>query len=127
MTKNAGMKQIEKQFGKPKVFYLHFNRIAMQRHDPKVWSLRTSKACYHAASVIVDTPLVTVFKPDQKSNPRAFFKGFGYGMWVTDKQGQEHLVLTSNPFGTQPMADGMMLKHTLLLQGMSKPKRKKRR
>jgi hypothetical protein len=109
------------------VFYLHFNRIAMQRNDPKVWSVRTSKGCFHAESVMVNLPLVTIFKPHQKNNPRAFFKGYGYGMWVTDKFNKEHLVLSSQPFGTQPMADSMDFKLMQFLQGTSKPRKRARK
>lgn len=62
---------------RPRVFYLHFNRIAMQRGDPKVWSVRTSRGCYHAEQVICTAPIETVFKP-KSQQPRAFFKGMGF-------------------------------------------------
>ena len=62
---------------KSRVFYLHFNRIAMQRGDPKVWSIRTSRGCYHAAEVQCTVPVETVFKADARSNPRAFLRGVG--------------------------------------------------
>lgn len=85
---------------KLKTFYLHFNRIAMQRGDPKVWSIRTSKGCFHAEKVVVEVPLETVFKPEKKQNPRAFFKGVGNGYWQW--QGSSYgpvkvFLLTSKP------------------------------
>lgn len=79
-----------------KVFYLHFNRIAMQRKDPKVWSIRTSKGCFHAEKIVCKVPLETIYKPDSKSNPRAFFKGFGNGFWTTDADGNEVLLMTDD-------------------------------
>lgn len=59
-------------------FYLHFNRIAMQRGDPNVWSIRTSKGCFHAKNVVIQVPLETVFR-ENGPNPRAFLKGRGNG------------------------------------------------
>lgn len=90
-----------------KTFYLHFNRIAVQRGDPKVWSIRTSKACFHASKVVVEVPLETVFKPDKKQNPKAFLKGVGNGYWVWPGEGGiETLVflITDKPqFGLEPV------------------------
>lgn len=54
----------------------------MQRGDPKVWSIRTSKGCFHAEKLKVEVPLETVFRPESRNNPRAFFKGVGNGYWV---------------------------------------------
>lgn len=56
---------------------LHFNKQAMQRGDPRVWSLITSKACYHAKSVVFKTRVVTEFNPNKKRNPRAFLTAVG--------------------------------------------------
>jgi hypothetical protein len=58
------------------VFRVHFNRVAMQRGDPAVWSVRTSKGCYHAPEIEIQVPCTTVYKPEG-SQPRAFFKGRG--------------------------------------------------
>jgi hypothetical protein len=76
-----------------KVFRLHFNRIAMQRGDPKVWTIRTSAKCLHAEHIKVDVPLQTVFDP-QGRQPRAFLKGFGNGYWVTMTNGFRYLWIT---------------------------------
>lgn len=115
-----------KRFGKPRVMYIHFNRIAMQRKDPKVWSIRTSKQCMHAESVMmIDLPLVTIYKPDQKNNPRAFFKCFGYAAWVVDKKmKKEHLILSSQPWGTMPMAQEMDYQISRWLQETGVKKRR---
>jgi hypothetical protein len=76
----------------PRVFYIHFNRIAMQRGDKRVWSIRTSKGCLHAERVICLVPLETVYKATQKNNPRAFFKGRGKGYWIEDAAGSALLI-----------------------------------
>jgi len=78
------------------VFYLHFNRIAMQRKDPKVWSIQTSKGCFHAEHVICAVPLKTVNRPLKRTNPRYFLKGQGMGEWVQFKgDTHETFVLSS--------------------------------
>lgn len=58
-------------------FHIHFNRIAMQRGDAAVWSVQTSKGCYHGKEVIVNAPIRTTYKPEKRQNPRAFFSGDG--------------------------------------------------
>lgn len=84
----------------PRVFYLHFNRIAMQRGDPKVWSIRTSRGCFHAERVMVQTHVETVYKPRARQ-PRAFFRGRGFGYWVELKSGGKVFLLTSQPLPTE--------------------------
>jgi hypothetical protein len=88
------MKKKKFKFPTPKVFYLHFNRIAMQRGDGKVWSIRTSKTCFHAEKVWVDVQLETVYKP-KGQQPRAFFKGVGYGYWIERTNGEKGMLLTN--------------------------------
>lgn len=63
---------------RPRTFKIHFNRIAMQRKQPDVWSVQLSDRCLHAPAISIECPVETVFSPDKKQNPRAFFKGRGY-------------------------------------------------
>ena len=62
---------------RPQKFRVHFNRIAMQRKQPEVWSVQLSDRCLHAAQVEIRVPCATVFSPEKKENPRAFFVGLG--------------------------------------------------
>jgi hypothetical protein len=62
---------------RPRKFRVHFNRIAMQRKQPEIWSVQLSDRCLHAAHVDILVPCATVFQPDKKENPRAFFVGLG--------------------------------------------------
>lgn len=48
---------------------VHFNRKAK---NGLVWSLVTSKACYHAEEVIFRNIAYSEYKPNKKSNPKAF-------------------------------------------------------
>lgn len=54
---------------------IHFNRINMQRKDPRVWSAHTSKSCNPSEKIVVKhngvTVLETVYNPDSRQ-PRAF-------------------------------------------------------
>jgi hypothetical protein len=54
---------------------IHFNRIAMQRKDPRVWSAHTSKSCNMSEKIVVMHNgvkiLETVFNPSGKQ-PRAY-------------------------------------------------------
>lgn len=63
---------------KPRVIRVHFNRIAMQRGNPRVWSIQMSDRCLHAREVWMVVPMRTEFKPDKRTNPRAFFTCRGY-------------------------------------------------
>lgn len=59
---------------KPRKFRLHFNRVNMQRGNPKIWTVHTSKCCYQVKQVKVYVPLETVFNPDGPQ-PRAYLAG----------------------------------------------------
>lgn len=48
---------------------IHFNK---RTKTSKVWTLITSKACFHAEIVHILTPVTTEFHPEKKRNPRAF-------------------------------------------------------
>lgn len=60
---------------------IHFNRINMQRKDPRVWSAHTSKSCNmseiveirHEGKVIAKI----VFNPTKKDNPKAWIEMSG--------------------------------------------------
>lgn len=57
-------------------FRAHFNRINMQRGNPKVWTVHNSKACYQGEKIILMVPVESVFKPNG-TQPRAYFTGRG--------------------------------------------------
>jgi glycine/D-amino acid oxidase-like deaminating enzyme len=74
------------------VFHVHFNRIAMQRKDPKVWTIRTSKGCFHAEQVLIQAEVQSNYVPERKHNPRAFFSGRGFGYFATIKNREVFLI-----------------------------------
>lgn len=53
---------------------VHFNRIAMQRKEPWVWTVHNSLGCFQVQKVVLKCPMETVFKADGPQ-PRAKFKG----------------------------------------------------
>lgn len=53
---------------------VHFNRIAMQRGEPQVWTVHNSLGCFNVTAVRILVPMETVFKPNG-TQPRAKFKG----------------------------------------------------
>ena len=59
---------------------IHFNRIAMQRRDPRVWSAHTSKSCNMSEKIVVKhqgkVVLETVFAPEARQ-PRAYLLAHG--------------------------------------------------
>lgn len=55
-------------------FKLHFNRINMQRGNPNVWTVHTSKVCIQVEQVKCYVPLETIFKKDGPQ-PRAYLSG----------------------------------------------------
>lgn len=62
---------------RPRKFRIHFNRIAMQRGQPDVWSVQLSDRCLHGSKVVMAGNIETEFQPQRKNNPRAFFAGIG--------------------------------------------------
>jgi hypothetical protein len=60
---------------------LHFNRINMQRKDPRIWSAHTSRSCNMSERVQIRHNGVvvaeTVFQPEKRSNPRAWIETKG--------------------------------------------------
>lgn len=61
---------------KPRKFKLHFNRVNMQRGNPKIWTIHFSDRCIQAVRVIVQGKLESIFKPEARQ-PRAYFTGRG--------------------------------------------------
>lgn len=57
-------------------FRAHFNRVNMQRGNPNVWTVHTSKACFQGEKIILRVPVETVFNPTG-AQPRAYFTGYG--------------------------------------------------
>jgi hypothetical protein len=59
---------------------IHFNRIAMQRNDPRVWSAHTSRSCNMSEKIVVKhngvVVLETVYAPEAKQ-PRAYLMTHG--------------------------------------------------
>lgn len=55
---------------------LHFNRVNMQRKDPRVWSAKNSRACHQATKLIIkhngEIIAETVYEPEARQ-PRAYF------------------------------------------------------
>lgn len=59
---------------------LHFNRVAMQRNQPGVWTAHTSVACHGSDEVLIMYGDVligkTIFRPEA-TQPRAYVQLFG--------------------------------------------------
>ena len=56
-------------------FFAHFNRIAMQRGSPLVWTVHFRGACLPAAEVIFRTAMHTRYRPLGRQ-PRATLRGW---------------------------------------------------
>lgn len=55
-------------------FFAHFNRVNMQRGDPKVWTVHFRGQCLQAESISFCVPMTTVYKPNGRQ-PRATLRG----------------------------------------------------
>lgn len=55
-------------------FFSHFNRINMQRKDPKVWTVHFRNVCYQGTGIIFNVPTSTTYDPDGRQ-PRAKMVG----------------------------------------------------
>jgi len=58
-------------------FRLHFNRINMQRGNPNVWTVHTSRGYFQGVHIDCIVPIWTVFKKNG-SQPRAYLQGYGH-------------------------------------------------
>ena len=56
-------------------FFMHFNRVNMQRGSPNVWSVHFRGTCYMTPKVIVGVPIESVYKPNGKQ-PRVILRGW---------------------------------------------------
>ena len=56
-------------------FFMHFNRINMQRGLPNVWSVHFRGTCYSASKVKLRVPIETRYVP-QGRQPRATLRGW---------------------------------------------------
>lgn len=67
---------IVSKFSAPKkvMTIVHFNRIAMQRQEPQVWSVHNRFGCFQVRKVFMHVPMESVFDPNGRQ-PRAKFKG----------------------------------------------------
>ena len=62
---------------KPKrAFRFHFNRVNMQRGNPKVWIVHTRGQCIQTEAIYCHCAVTSKFKPDGQQ-PRAYFTGKG--------------------------------------------------
>lgn len=65
---------------KPRKTRVHFNRIAMQRNSPEVWTAHNSAGCFGAEKIQIvhDGKVVaeTVFNAKARQ-PRAYFATYG--------------------------------------------------
>ncbi len=50
---------------------LHFNKQGSAKNRP--WTIHYRGVCYPAAEINCYVPIVSEFKPEKKTNPRAFF------------------------------------------------------
>lgn len=58
-------------------FKAHFNRVNMQRGNPRVWTVHNSQGCFQGQAIRILVPTETVYKPNG-AQPRAYFTGYGY-------------------------------------------------
>lgn len=55
-------------------FFAHFNRINMQRGDPKVWTVHFRGQCIQASNIRFEVPMTTRYRPTG-AQPRATLRG----------------------------------------------------
>lgn len=81
MPKRAGSSSIRpgkhSPGSSPRTFWLHFNRINVQRGEPDIWTVHLSDQCIQTKKVICTTPIETVYRGQKAQQPRAYFKGVG--------------------------------------------------
>jgi hypothetical protein len=64
-------------------FFAHFNRINMQRGDPRVWTIHFRGTCYQVEQIIFNVPTRTTYKPDGHQ-PRAKMRGMAAAVGIAD-------------------------------------------
>jgi len=63
-------------------FFAHFNRINMQRGDPRVWTVHFRGQCIQCEEIIANVPTYTEYKPNGKQ-PRAKIRGRAHYVELT--------------------------------------------
>ena len=59
-----------------RAFRYHFNRINMQRGDPRVWTVHTRGQCIQTEQIRCKVPVESRYRPTAQQ-PRAYFVGKG--------------------------------------------------
>ena len=67
--------------GKQYRFFAHFNRINMQRGDPKVWTVHFRGQCIQGEGIEFNVPVRTRYRPEGKQ-PRAVLIGSASRVFV---------------------------------------------
>jgi len=58
-------------------FRAHFNRVNMQRGNPNVWTVHTSRGCFQGTGIVSHVTMATVYKANGPQ-PRAYFEGYAH-------------------------------------------------
>lgn len=56
---------------------VHVNKHIIEKGGDNIWSLITSKACYHVKHVNFGVPLQTEYRKNSKRNPKVFLVAQG--------------------------------------------------
>jgi hypothetical protein len=67
-------------------FFAHFNRINMQRGDPRVWTVHFRGQCIPCTSITFTVPTYTTYDPDGKQ-PRAKMVGHARSVIISGDGG----------------------------------------
>lgn len=67
----------------PSIVLVHFRKAGVKSGKP--WTVHVRGKCIPATTVSFNVPIVSVFRPEKKSNPRAWFRA--KGTVATDKYG----------------------------------------
>lgn len=52
---------------------MHFNKPGAGRPSPTPWTVHWRGTCYQVVRIDCRVPMLSEWKPEKKSNPRAFF------------------------------------------------------
>jgi hypothetical protein len=67
-------------------FFVHFNRVNMQRGDPRVWTIHFRGTCYQVEDFSTFVPMHSSYRPDGQQ-PRATMRGKASEVTVSDGVG----------------------------------------
>ena len=62
---------------RPRVFWLHFNRLNVRAGDPDVWTVHMSDRCIQTPLAECRVSVTTVYKGPAARQPRAYLRGRG--------------------------------------------------